>query len=166
MQQNEKGDSGGLEKPPLGWMKLNTNGSTLGNQGNWVRGFARAHDNTSSSIAELWALRDGLEIAKDLGLNNLIVEMDALSIVLLMNNTKANLLMEPLLSAYRKLLAAISNKRVVHTFRKANQCAGILAIFGGSSISNFVVFLNPPPVVADILLANKETSYCNRLVSA
>ena len=58
-------------------MKLNTNGSTLGNQGNWVRGFARAHDNTSSSIAELWALCDGLEIAKDLGLNNLIVEMDA-----------------------------------------------------------------------------------------
>ena len=83
-----------------------------------------------------------------------------------MNNTKANLLMEPLLSAYRKLLAAIPNKRVVHTFREANQCADILAGFGGSSISNFVVFLNPPHVVADILLANKETSYCNRLIPA
>ena len=121
------------EKPPLGWMKLNNDGSALGNpgkagggglirdhQGNWVRGFARAYDNTSSSIAELWALRDGLEIAKDLGLNNLIVEMDALSIVLLMNNTKANILMEPLLFDCRKLLAAIPNKRVVHTFCEAN----------------------------------------------
>ena len=92
--------------------------------------------------------------------------MDAVSIVLLMNNTKTNLLMEPLLSDYRKLLAEISNKRIVHTFRKANQCADILARFGGSSISNFVVFLNPPPVVADILLADKESSYCNRLVPA
>ena len=117
----------------VAWMKLNSNGSALGNpskagggglirdhQGNWVRGYARAHVNTSSSIAELWALRDGLEIAKDLGLNNLIVEMDALSIVLLMNNTKANLLMKPLLSNCRKLLAAIPNKRVVHTFHETN----------------------------------------------
>ena len=82
-----------------------------------------------------------------------------------MNNTKANLLMEPLLSDCRKLLAEISNKRIVHTFRKANQCADILARFGGSSISNFF-FLNPLPVVADILLADKESSYCNRLVPA
>ena len=89
-----------------------------------------------------------------------------LSIVLLMNNTKANLLMEPLLSEYRKLLVAIPNKRVVHTFREANQCADILARFGRSSISNFVIFLNPSPVVADILLADNESSYCNRLVLA
>ena len=165
------------EKPPLGWLKLNTDGSALGNpgkaeggglirdhQGNWIRGFARAHGYSTSSLAELWALRDGLEIAKDLGINNLIVEMDTLSIVLLMNNTKANLLMEPLLSDYRKLLAEISNKRIVYTFREANQCADILARIGGSSISNFVVFFNPLPVVANILLADKESSYCNRLV--
>ena len=92
--------------------------------------------------------------------------MDALSIVLLMNNSKVNLLMEPLLSNCRKLLAAIPNKRVVHTFREANQCADMLARFGGSSISNFVVFLNPSPVVVDILLANKENSYCNILIPA
>ena len=92
--------------------------------------------------------------------------MDTLSIVLLMNNTKANLLMEPLLSDHRKLLAAISKKKIVHTFREANQCADILARFGGSSISNFVVIFNPQPVVTDILLADKESSYCNRLVPA
>jgi len=74
--------------------------------------------------------------------------------------------MEPLLFDYRKLLVAIPNKRVVHTFREANQCADVLARFGGSSISNFVVFLNPPLVVVDILLADKENSYCNRLVLA
>ena len=92
--------------------------------------------------------------------------MDALSIVMLMNNNKANLLMEPLLSYCRRLLAAIPNKRVVHTFCEANQCADTLVRFGGSSISNFVVFLSPPPVVADLLLADKEAAFCNRLVWA
>ena len=78
------------EKPPEGWMKLNTDGSALGNpgkvggggliqnhHGDWIRGYAKALDNTNSFMVELWALRDGLAIAKELGLNNLIVEMDA-----------------------------------------------------------------------------------------
>ena len=54
------------EKPHLGWWKLNSDGSALGNpsragggglirdhQGNWVRGYARAHGNTRSSLTEL-----------------------------------------------------------------------------------------------------------------
>lgn len=121
------------EKPPMGWVILNSDGSALGNrrkaggggliwqhQGNWIRGYARSLDNTNSSIAELWALRNGLAIAKELGLDNLIVEMDALSVVMLMNNNSPNLLMEPLLSDCRNLLKTIPNKRIVHTFREAN----------------------------------------------
>ena len=83
-----------------------------------------------------------------------------------MNNNKANLLMGPLLSDCRRLLATIPNKRVVHTFREANQCADTLAKFGGSAIFNFVIFLCPPPVVADLLFADKEASFCNRLIPA
>ena len=37
-------------------------------------------------MVELWALRDGLAIAKELGLNNLIVELDALSVVMLVDD--------------------------------------------------------------------------------
>ena len=92
--------------------------------------------------------------------------MDALSIVMLMNNNTVNLLMEPLLFDCKKLLAAIPNKRIVHTFREANQCVDTLARFGGSPISNFVVFLCPPPMAAGLFLANKGDSYCNRLVPA
>ena len=99
-----------------------------------------------------------LKSPKSLGLTT-FVEMDALSIVMLMNNNKANLLMEPLLSDCRRLLVAIPNKRVVHTFREANQCADTLARFGGRSISNFVVFLCPPLMVADLLFADKEASF-------
>lgn len=60
--------------------------------------------------------------------------------VMLMNNNSANLLMEPLLSDCKNLLKAIPNKRIVHTFREANQCTDALARFGGSSISSFVGF--------------------------
>ena len=60
------------EKPRAGWLTLNTDGSAGSNSGpggggllrdengNWVKGFARKIGNTSSYLAELWALRDGL----------------------------------------------------------------------------------------------------------
>ena len=64
----------------------------------WIKGYSRALGTTNSFIAELWALRNGLIIAKDLGLNNLIVELDALSVVHMINNNTSNLLIEPLLS--------------------------------------------------------------------
>ena len=79
-------------------------------------------------------------MAKELGINNLIVEMDALSSVMFLNNSSANLLMEPLLSDCRNLLKDIPNKRIVHASCEANQCADALARFGGSSVSYFVVF--------------------------
>ena len=71
-------------------------------------------------MAELWALRDGLLLAKELGFQQLIIELDALSVVILMNNETENLLMEPLLTDCRNLLKEISSKRVIHAFREAN----------------------------------------------
>ena len=61
-------------------------------------------------MAELWALRDGLLLARDMGLNNLIIELDALSVVLLMINNTPNLTLEPLLNDYRNLVREIPNK--------------------------------------------------------
>ena len=58
-------------KPPVNWVKLNIDGSTLGNlvlaeggglirdcHGNWVSSFAKAIGSTLSIAAELWAVRD------------------------------------------------------------------------------------------------------------
>ena len=63
------------EKPDLGWVKLNTEGSTFDllnamgcgglirdDQGNWLGGFLRHIGHTNSFIAEVWALRDGLQL--------------------------------------------------------------------------------------------------------
>jgi exonuclease III len=74
-------------KPPdIGWAKLNTDGASLGNpgiaggggiirdsNGGWVGGFARAIGVTTSVQAELRALKDGLMLAIDLGIPNMLL---------------------------------------------------------------------------------------------
>lgn len=113
----------GWTRPPEGWAKLNSNGFALGNpgrvggggvflnhDGEWIKGYARPLGYTSSCRAKLWALRDSLMLAKEMSLNNLIVELDALSIAILMNNNTTNLFLEPLLTDCRNLLKVISNK--------------------------------------------------------
>ena len=55
------------------------------------------------------------------------IELDALSIVILMNNESKNCMMETLLFDCRRILKEISNKRVIHSYREANQCADALA---------------------------------------
>ena len=169
----------GWEKPPRGWVKLNTDGSAMKNpdraggggllrdhDGVWLKGFARGLGFTNNILAELWALRDGLLLAKELGLQQLIIELDALSVVILMNNETENLLMEPLLTDCRNLLKEIPNKRVVHAFREANQCADTLAKLGSQSLYIFSVFCNPLPVVKSILTFDKANMHCNRLLNS
>ena len=56
-------------------------------------------------------LRDGLILAKEMDLNNLIVELNALSVANLINNNTANLLLVPLLTNCRNLLKVIPNKQ-------------------------------------------------------
>ena len=169
----------GWEKPPWGWLKLNSDGSSINNlgkagvgglfrdhEGNWVKGYARGIGHTNSFLAELWALRDGLNIAREMGVSNLIIKLDALSIVLLMNNEAENIMMEPLLSDCKSLLKQIPNKRVLHIFCEVNQCADALAKLGAQSGSHFVVFCNPPPVVENLLAFDKANMVCNRLVNS
>jgi hypothetical protein len=80
--------------PDLGWVKLNTDNSSLGNSGqaggggvirdhasNWIRGFTRRIGVATSLAAELWALRDGLSLIVDMGFLNVIIEIDTLMVV-------------------------------------------------------------------------------------
>ncbi|KAK9995412.1 hypothetical protein SO802_020098 [Lithocarpus litseifolius] len=70
---------------PDNWLKLNSDGSSLGNpgraggggiirnsRGEWVSGYARAIGHTSSVAAELWALRDGINLCIALNLTDVI----------------------------------------------------------------------------------------------
>ena len=64
-------------KPPMDWLKLNTNGASLGNpgkaggggvirdsSGKWVKGFSRSIGVATSVMAKCWAIRDRLTLAK------------------------------------------------------------------------------------------------------
>ena len=107
----------------------------------------------------------GTLLAKETGFNNIIIEMDALSVILLMKNNTVNLLMKPLLTDCKNLLSEIPNKQIVHIYREANQCANALAKLGACSVDSFVIFLYPSPVVESIIASNKANLRCNRLIN-
>ena len=78
------------ERPPSGWKKLNTDGLSIGNsrrsgcggavrdeQGEWIAGLSRYIGTTSSFVAEMWGMRDGLVLCKNLNIQCLVVELDA-----------------------------------------------------------------------------------------
>ncbi|XP_065620593.1 uncharacterized protein LOC136063724 [Quercus suber] len=81
-------------KLAYGWVKLNTNRSSLGNpsiagggglirdeEGKWIVGFARKIRMTTSFLAELWALCDGLNVCLNYNFAAVEVELDAKAIV-------------------------------------------------------------------------------------
>ncbi|KAK9984218.1 hypothetical protein SO802_033743 [Lithocarpus litseifolius] len=82
------------EKPNAGWMKLNTDGSSIGTlglagsggvirdeEGKWVIGYGRKIGSANSFLAELWALRDGLLLCLQSHAQAVVIEMDAKVIV-------------------------------------------------------------------------------------
>ena len=89
------------ERPITGWLKLNTDSSSLGNpglaarggvirdgNGNWVVGFLRKIGNTSSFMAKLWALRDGLLICVNHNYTVVEVEVDAKVVIDVLANPR------------------------------------------------------------------------------
>ena len=87
------------EKPPVGWMKLNTDGSVFGSLGvvgcggvirddcgNWLSGFNRRIGITNSFCAELWGLREGLIMCCNLNIASIIVELDAKAVIEALRN--------------------------------------------------------------------------------
>lgn len=87
------------ENPLKGWLKLNTNGSSLGNpriargggivynnDGAWVLGFSRHIGITSNFMAELWALQDGLILCIERNFHAAEIEMDAKALIDVLTN--------------------------------------------------------------------------------
>ena len=47
---------------------------TMSSNGEWMAGFMRKLGNMSSTVVELWALKDGLNVAKQLGIDNIVLK--------------------------------------------------------------------------------------------
>lgn len=119
-------------------------------------------------MSELWALRDGLNLAIQLGIHQFDMELDAKVIVDLLNGADSpNRAYSPLLYDCRSLLAKLTQARVVHVFREANKCVDFLAKRGCSMREDFVIFYVSPSVELDQLLDSDINGlYYYRLVAA
>ena len=99
-------------------MKAGGGGVLRSSYGEWVVRFMRKLGNMSSTVAELWALKDGLNVAKQLGIDNICIEMDADFIVHLVSNPSVvNLMLEPLLTDCRNLIKTFPNHTVTRVQR-------------------------------------------------
>ena len=87
------------KRPPEGWMKLNTDGTASGdnslagyggvirdNGGHWIKGFCRRIGATSSFVAELRGVRERLMLCRNLNISSLVIQLDAKTIVDVLNN--------------------------------------------------------------------------------
>ena len=129
------------ERPEQGKLKLNTDGSAQGNvglaggggvlrddQGNWVLGYSRKIGRTTSFLAELWALRDGLHLCLSKNHLDVEVELDAKIIVDALNATQqSDQPVSPLMDDFRLLATRFNHIQFKHCYREANKCADGLA---------------------------------------
>ena len=127
------------EKPEVGWLKLNTDGSwnaTLGKAaggglirddlGSWVVGLARKLGNVNSFTAEIWALRDGLMVCQQMNLPAIIIELDAKALVdALKNPNCSNSMISPLFDDCKHLISQFPHVCINHIFREANKCGSV-----------------------------------------
>ncbi|XP_050242423.1 uncharacterized protein LOC126691393 [Quercus robur] len=167
------------ERPPTGWKKLNTDGSRLGGSdragcgglvrdehGEWVAGFTRHIGSTSSFIAELWGLREGLLLCCNLNIESLMVELDAQAVVdVLKNNAYENNVVSPILDDCRLLAARFHQIQFKHCYRQVNRCADLLAKMGAAQELDFISFVSPPVDICNAFEDDLNGVYCNRMCS-
>ena len=144
-------------RPPVGWFKLNSNGASFGNlgkasggglicdhNGKWIKGYMRHIGFASSITAEFWALKDRLLLASQLGITQLLVELDAKVVVDLMRSSKfSNNSFSSFLNDCKYLLRQFHQVRISHVFREANRCVDHLTKGGCTLIGNFVILDSP-----------------------
>ena len=133
----------------------------------WVGGFSWAIGITTSVQAELKALKDGLNLAIDLGILNLEIEMDSLVAVEFVNSiTTPNPFLSAIVTDCRSLMERFESCSLKHIFREANGCADLLAKTGCDQSSDFITFANAPAHVLEALAFDVSSATRFRLISS
>ena len=164
------------EKPNVGWVKLNIDGSadiatgTVGGEGlirddrgSWIMGFTRKIGKADSFLVETWALRDGLLLCNQLNFNAIMVELDAKALVdALKNPSYANTIVSSLFDDCRHLAAQIPYLSIKHIYREANRCADRLANLGSCQTVDFISYSCPPVDLLPLIVADCQGMVVNR----
>ncbi|KAK6921934.1 Ribonuclease H domain [Dillenia turbinata] len=105
--------------------------------------------------AELWALREGLSIAKRKKFGNLIIESDSLVLVKAINEgVGANQRWRNMISECKILLKELGASKINHIFRNTNMCTDKLAEIGKSAAAGAHEEVNPPVAIRGLLQAD------------
>jgi ribonuclease HI len=126
-----------------GWYKLNSDGASnqttrraaaggliRDDNGLWVREFGRSLGYCSAYWAEVWALKEGLQLAWNLSIKQLIVETDSAIMHRVVggdNGTTRHELDPPLIKQIRELLCQDWLVQITLISRNYNYCADLLA---------------------------------------
>ncbi|KAF7821145.1 reverse transcriptase [Senna tora] len=171
----------GWKLPPLGWWKLNIDGSCQGSSnqiggggllrdpnGNWVHGFMKIFGEGNSLMAELWAIVEGLQLAKLLNCSNIIVESDSMAAVNFINSNSCGNLhhLSTLISLCRATLSGFYQVKVVHIHREGNACVDILAKQAVHSQSQLLYFDKLPAWLSSSFLVDLVGVEFDRIVNS
>ncbi|KAK1412939.1 hypothetical protein QVD17_34560 [Tagetes erecta] len=151
--------------PKSGWLKLNTDGSSLGNPGassyggvirndcgEWVLGYVGNIGFDTSLASEIWGITMGLRLIRVMELKNVIIETDCQAALLLIT-VKSVDKSHPLywmINSCKKDLADLGCY-MVHVKRDRNRCADLMAKLGGMQDEEFVVCDDPPEELIPLL---------------
>ena len=114
-------------------------------------------------MAELWALRDGLQLCLQMNAHSVIIELDAKVVVDALNSP--NSFSSSILEECRHVANQLPQKIFRHVYREANKCVDLLARIGLLLDNDFIVFSSPPVDLASVLKADANGVYVNRLCS-
>ena len=153
---------------PSPFVKLNVDGSSLGNPGaSEFGGFLRDHEGqwiyafsgswvTTSLKAELFVILHGLRKAWNDGFRFVQCESDSqLALNLILHNGNASHPYNALISLIRNCINQPWNVTFMHTLREGNACADWLAKHGATHEDNLTIWHACSPQLDTLVLADR-----------
>lgn len=149
--------------PPTDFVKLNTDGSVIGDnaatggllrdaQGHWIAGFLMNIGLSTVHDSELWGLRQGLFLALNLDFKQIIVESDSLEVIkALRSPLHQNYPAPALLIDCQGLLQKFKTATIHHSPRETNSAADFLAKSGHHLRHGVTSYQSPPWEILSIL---------------
>lgn len=144
--------------PEAPFFKINTDGAFRSNSGiytagglirnhngSWVKGFVRSIGQSSIFQAELWGILEGLHLALNMGIDNVIIEADSLAAV----NSLKNPVHEShpswaLISNCKDIMSRFTTYHIHHVLREGNRSADYLAATACEYTAGTTILESPP----------------------
>ena len=130
--------------------------------------FAWSIGSTTNIIVEFWALRDGLQLAIQLGVQYLEVELDVKVVLdVISSGNSPTATYSSLLFDCRLLLGKIPHHTMKHVFREVNRSADAFTRMG-CNLQDDLVFFDCPPfdVIAALVSAKKNgETFCRHVAN-